>query len=260
MTLDSIQNAKRIRPPRILLIGTEKVGKSTFASSAPSPIVVSVKGEEGVDDFDVPSFPLAESFIDVRQALMTLQQTKDYKTLVIDSASALHPLVIKASLEKESVDSEPKLGGGYGHQYDTPLIFWSEIMQAIDRLRAHGMASILIGHVQTKTFQDPINGSYTRYSLDLPEKIAQAIYRWVDVILFADWNVYTQEKDLGFNRTQTIGVGSGDRRLYTQKRPSHPGGGRGVYGHLPYELPLEWKAFQNEVSKLVSSPKKEKVK
>jgi len=40
------------------------------------------------------------------------------------------------------------------------------------------------------------------------------------------------------------GVLMDERVLYTQKRPAHPGGGRGVYGHLPYELPFDYHTWR----------------
>jgi len=44
--------------------------------------------------------------------------------------------------------------------------------------------------------------------------------------------------------------------LFTQKRPGHPGGGRGVYGRLPYKLPLSWEAFTNAASEAAQSTTK----
>ena len=57
-------------------------------------------------------------------------------------------------------------------------------------------------------------------------------------------------KDTGFNgeKKRAIDGANGMRFLYTQKRPSHPGGGRGMYGALPYELPLDWASFQAAVA------------
>ena len=59
--LNSIQQGKVNRPPRIILLGTPKVGKTSFACQSPNPILLPIKGEEGADDMDIPKFPVAFS-------------------------------------------------------------------------------------------------------------------------------------------------------------------------------------------------------
>ena len=246
--LEKVTSSRRMRPPRILLLGTEKVGKSTFAADMQKPVFLPVEREEGIDDVNAMAFPVARSYQDAMNSTFALiNEQHEFKTFVIDSASTLNPLIIKQAMENQSVESEAKLSGGYGHQYDEPLEMWTSLMRNCDLLRDKGMASVLIGHVKAKRFDDPINGGYTRYDIDLPEKISQAIYRWVDVILFANWEVYTVKEDTGFNKEHSRGIGSGTRKLFTQRRPSHPGGGRGVYGRLPYEMPFNYSDFMAAV-------------
>lgn len=253
--LAQVKPSRKMRPPRILLLGTEKVGKSTFASEMAGPIFLPVAKEEGIDDVDASAFPICTSFENAMEAARSLQGEHSFKTFIIDSISTLSPLVIDSSMREERVDSEAKLGGGYGHQYDTPLKKWFQLMGELDALRDRGMTTLMIGHVKAKRFEDPINGGYTRYDLDLPEKISQAIYRWVDVILFANWETYRVSESVGFGKEVQRGSGTGSRSLYTQRRPSHPGGGRGVYGRLPYEIPFEVAAFRAAVNEQLAIEK-----
>jgi len=46
---------------------------------------------------------------------------------------------------------------------------------------------------------------------------------------------------------------TGNRYLFTRKTPAHPGGGRGVYGQLPYELPLQWSAYSEAVAAVINN-------
>jgi hypothetical protein len=111
------------------------------------------------------------------------------------------------------------------------------------------MASIIIGHVKVKRFDDPAGDSYDTYMFDINEKAANLIFRWADVILFCSTKTSVKKEDVGFNKEKKRGQDVlGGRYLFTQKRPAHPGGGRGIYGHLPYELPLDWAAFEAAVS------------
>jgi len=250
--LASISTGAGLRPPRIILLGVEKIGKSTFAAGANSPIVIPIKGEEGVDALNVPQFPTCHSLSDVASCFSTLRGEKhEFGTIVIDSASALEPLVWADTCAQYKTDSIEKVGGGYGKGYTEAIYRWRAITDWLDTLRVErNMASILIGHVKVKRFDDPAGDSYDQYQFDINDKAANLLYRWADVILFANTKVVVKKEDTGFNKTHARGVdiSGGARFLYTQKRPAHPGGGRGAFGRLPYELPLSWESFMDAVA------------
>jgi len=251
--LDSITSGSGIKPPRIVLLGVEKIGKSTFASCAERPIFIPIKGEDGIDSLSVPQFPVAQSFDDVKSCLHTLAiADHNFGTVVGDSASALEPLIWSATCKDNgNVSSIEDVKKGFGKGYIESLSYWRQLTEALDWLRLErNMATILIGHVKVKRFDDPNGSSYDQYQFDLNEKAANLLYRWCDVILFANKKVIVKTEDVGFNKEkhQGIDVGQGASYLYTQKRPAHPGGGRGVYGRLPYELPLSWQSYMDAVS------------
>ncbi|HHK41312.1 MAG TPA: oxidoreductase, partial [Planctomycetaceae bacterium] len=82
--IDQIQRGKQPMPPRLVVYGTEGVGKSTFASQAPAPIFIQT--EDGLAEIDCDRFPLSTTFDDVTAALSELHSEKhDYQTVVIDS-------------------------------------------------------------------------------------------------------------------------------------------------------------------------------
>jgi hypothetical protein len=248
--LNSIKKGVEHKAPRIVLLGVEKIGKSTFAAGAESVIFLPIKGEEGVDDLDVAKFPRAETFDDVLAAVTTLiREEHDYKTFVIDSASALEPVIWAKLCEEANCDSIEKVGGGYGKGYIEAANKWRSLMEGLDRLRSKGISVILIGHVKVKRFDDPLGASFDQYQFDLHEKVHLALQRWADSILFANSETIVKTEEVGFNREKKTGKDlTGARWLFTQKRPGHPGGGRGVYGRLPYKLPLDWSAFTSAAS------------
>ena len=245
--LNSIKKGVEHKAPRIILLGVEKIGKSTFAAGADNPIFLPIKGEEGVDDLDVAKFPRAETFDDVLAAVATLiTDEHEFKTFIIDSASALEPVIWAKLCEENNCDSIEKVGGGYGKGYIEASNKWRDLMEGLDMLRQKGIAVILIGHVKVKRIDDPLGTSFDQYQFDLHEKVHLALTRWADSILFANTKTIVKTEDVGFNKEKKTGKDlSGQRFLFTQRRPGHPGGGRGVYGRLPYELPLEWSAFTN---------------
>lgn len=252
INLQSIKKGAQLRAPRIALLGVEKIGKSTFAAGAPSPIFLPIRQEEGIDDLDVAKFPTLQTFDDVRQALQTLaKEDHEFKTVVIDSASALEPVIYADVCESEKAASIEKVGGGYGKGYTEALSRWRELMQALDYLReAKNMASVIIGHVKVKRFDDPLNESYDQFQFDVNDKASAALFRWADFIGFANTKTFVKKEQSGFGaeKGRALDSGNGQRFLFCQKSPAFPAGGRGPYGRLPNELPLEWQAFSNAVN------------
>ncbi len=282
LSLSSISREARIRAPRILLYGVEKIGKTECACGSRfervgdkyvrveqgvnKPILLPIKGEEGADQLDVPTFwadpdkrrPLG-SLAEVIEALCVIYESADElgcKTVVIDSVSTLEHLVWDAVCAKWSVEAMEQVLGGFGKGYDEAVILWRELTAALDALRNDkGMAIVLIGHAKVKRFNDPCGDSYDEYQLDLQDKASALIRRWVDGTFFANTKVAVMKEDKGFGKEKARGIDvtGGRRFLFTQKRPAHQGGGRGVYGQLPYELPLDWTAFEAAVAGAMSS-------
>lgn len=248
--LTTISKGASVRAPRIVLLGVEKIGKSTFASQADDAIFFPIKGEEGADALDCAKFPTAQRYEDVISGITSLyKEDHEFKTVVIDSASTLEPLIWDHTCKRANVDSIEKVDGGYGKGYTEAMADWRKIMAGLDALRNDkGMASIIIGHVTVKTFNDPTTDAYDTFLFDVHKRASEALLRWADCILFANRRVAVKKEDVGFNNTKARATGSGEPYLYTQKRAAHPGGGRGVYGKLPYELPLNWQAFTDAVA------------
>lgn len=258
-TLDSIRPGGQVRPPRILLLGVEKIGKSEFASGADSPIFIPVAGEEGIDTLSVPQYPTCQSFGDVRESFLELgRKEHNYNTGVLDSTSALDLVIHRHLCEKHGVDNIEKVGGGYGKGYTEAVQVWRELTDILDALRSHkNMAFILVGHVQIGTFNDPAGPSYEHYEFDVHKKVRNLLVRWADCILFMNTKTAVSEVKEFAKKTGKGKDFTGGRFLYTQKRPAHPGGGRGLFGKLPYEIqlpntqipgsPTSWSAFSNAI-------------
>ena len=256
--LSSIKKGVQHKAPRIVLLGVEKIGKSTFAAGSDNPIFLPIKGEEGVDDLDVAKFPRAETFDDVLAAVRTLiKEDHEFKTFIIDSVSALEPVIWAKLCEEDNVDSIELYQKGFGKGYTAAANKMRDLMEGLDRLRSNGISVILIGHVKVKRFDDPLGASFDQYQFDLNERIQLALQRWADSILFANSETIVKTEDVGFKKEKKTGKDlTGARYLFTQKRPGHPGGGRGVYGRLPYKLPLSWEAFTNAASEAAQSTTK----
>jgi hypothetical protein len=259
MRLSEVQTGTADLPPRIVLLGGEKRGKSTFASRFPSPVFVPVKGETGIDFIDVPKVPAAKTFGDVMEVISDLYTEKhDFRTVVIDSISALDPVVIETAMAEQGVKSASKLGGGYGAQEGVICDYWRTLLGGLDALRTErGIGCILIGHVKPvpKVVNDPMTEPYDTWRVEVRESVLGTLNRWADCILFCDFKKYTRTISGSDGEKKIVHADTvRERCLYTQYAPGHPGGGRGIYGHLPYELPLSYEAFSAAVES-VRQPK-----
>lgn len=244
--LSSITTDTRLLPPRVVLLGTPKVGKTTFAASAPGVVFLPVRGEEGADDMVCAKFPTAQTYDDVIEMLTTLAtQPHHYTFAALDSTSALERLVWEKTCQVEQWTNIEK--PGYGKGFTIALSYWQKITDAFDHLRVtRGMGCFLIGHVKVKDFNDPMLEPYDKFIWDVKDNAASMMTKWADCVLFARPKHFTKQVGEGLGK-ETHAIGSGERCLYTQERPAHPGGGRGVYGRLPYELPLNFNAWMAAV-------------
>lgn len=227
------------RPPRILLCGREKIGKSTWAAGAPGAIFLPIAGEDGIDAIAVAKTPVIGKWPELLDVLRVLySRPHDYRTVVIDSVSALEPKIWDLVCEERG---KPKIEDiGYAKGYVDAVSHWRSLLDALDKLRAHrGIGSILIGHVGVRPFTDPLGESYDCYQLTTHKSATDLLYRWADTILFANAKAHVSKGEDGEMRGKLFL----ERKLYTQPRPGHPGGGRGVYGAIPYEIELSYSAF-----------------
>jgi len=267
--LKSISTEATYRAPRMLLVGTEKIGKTSFAtgctfkkgSSKPtnvgtnSPIVLPLAGEEGADALAVAKFPTISSYEELVEALGALcSEEHEHKTIVLDSLSSLGPLIEKAVCSEANVTNIRKVPG-FKTGEAACEIKWRTILNAFDYLRnTKNMATIVICHTKVRKFKNPEGEDWDKYDIDCEPYIAEMLKRWADLILFCNTKVFVkvQGEDGKFSVAKKTAkdITGGARFLYTQQRPQHPGGGRTPYGDLPYEMDLNWAVFEKEVAKV----------
>lgn len=226
--LSQVSDKPIIRPPRIVIHGRGKVGKTTLAASAPGAIIMPVEDGEGV--LDTPHLPRPESFADVLNALKELHdEPHDYKTLVVDAIDKVEPLVWSATCEGTKYDNIE--GFGYGKGYTLADAHWVKFFRWLDALRAKGMTIIVISHNETKTIEDPEIGSHVYTAPKLHKRANALLLEWADVVGCMAVERVVVEK--GEGRTTRTGMTTGQRVLYLAPTGSIEAGNR--YG-LPAML------------------------
>lgn len=239
--MQRIHRGKTRMPPRVMLFGTEGIGKSTVASKMPFPIFVQV--EDGLGEIDCHRFPLAKSYAEVEAALdELLREEHEYQSVVIDSLDWLERLIWAKVCEDTGATTIEKVDGGYGKGYIRALGYWQKIVEQLSALRdQRGMAVMLLAHAKVERFEDPEATAYDRYAPRLNKHAAALISEWCDAVLFATRKIITRTEDGGFSRSRTIASGlgkdGGDRILRCIGGPSCIAKNR---YNLPAELPLDW--------------------
>ena len=229
-------------PPRVVVHGAQKVGKSTFAAGAFSPIFIALEdglsGLEGVAAFNGGQ-PL-KTYAEVDQAMLSLYSEKhEFGTVVVDSTDWLEPLIWRHVCDKNGWASieDP----GYGRGYVEANAVWREFLGKLNALRVErGMAVILIAHSAVKNFKAPDSEAYDRYELKMQKGALGLIVEWADAILYAaDETAIKKEKTTGDN-VRARGISTGRRIMHTNPKPAFIAGNRYA---LPEVLPLEWGAL-----------------
>lgn len=218
-----ILKTKTNKPPRILIHADHKLGKSSLAAAADSPIFI--KTEDGLDSIDAQSFALCKNFQDVLEQLSWVySQPHDFKTLVIDSLDWLETMVAQhvcAEGDKKSISDF-----GYGSGFQKMLEQFSRVIKALTAIREERkMIVILIAHSHIKTYQNPLGADYDRHCIKLREKNSELFTEWVDLIGFLHFQVFTNTKKDGFGET-TKAIGGDTRVLSCHPSAAYEGGNR----------------------------------
>jgi len=243
ISLASISKTQRNSlPPRVVIHGAQKVGKSTFAAGSFNPIFLPL--EDGLSGIETNSFPLLQTYAEVEAALLSLySEAHDFGTVVVDSTDWLEPLIWKHVCDKNqwaSIETP-----GYGRGYVEANAVWREFLDKLNTLRMEkGMAIILIAHSAVKNFKAPDSEAFDRYELKMQRGALGLIVEWADAILFAQEETAIK-KEVNGQQTRARGISTGRRIMNTNAKPSFIAGNR--YS-LPDVLPLEWSALVNAMA------------
>lgn len=192
------------RPVIVTILGDAGMGKTSLAASFPNPIFI--RAEDGLQAIPLETrpdaLPLLSGADDLWEQLQALiTEEHHYKTLVIDSVTALERMFIQYV-----IDSDPKKPksinqamGGYGAGLSAVATMHQRVRKAAGILNERkGMHVVFIAHAETETVELPDQDAYTRYSLRLSKKSVAPYVDDTDVV--------------GFIRLRTFTMGDGERK------------------------------------------------
>ena len=202
------------KPARVLVFGQPGVGKTTFACSAPNPIVI--QAERGSDQFDVQRFEQAKSWQDIQAQVRWLAtEEHDRKTVVIDTLDAAESLLFADICAEPKVNTIEDVGGGYGKGYTRAVEKWRELLADLEHLSTtRGMAVVFTAHSTVKVFANPEGADYEQWIPALNRRSWATLYGWCDAVLFAHYEMANTETDI---ESKGKAVNTGKRLLRSSK-------------------------------------------
>ncbi len=240
MSLDNVTEGGN-EPYRIIIYGVEGIGKTSFALSAPKPIVLGA--ENGLGAFPRQKrFPKPGNWADCIAAVDELiQRESAYRSLVVDTLDWAEPLAwadVCAEGSKKSI-KDFKYGDGFTAALEKVREFCGrlEVLQ-----EKRGMNIILVAHAHLRSTKSPDTEDYERWTMKLHEKSGAAYREWAEDVLFTNYELYTAPDESGRHKA----ISTGKRLLFTEKRAAFDAKNR---WSLPEVLDLDWHAYAKAVTR-----------
>ena len=221
----------------ILIYGKDKIGKSSWCASFPSPVFVDI--EKRTDHLPVARYQ-PETSKEVMEALDKALASK-HETIVIDSADWLEKLLLAellADTGKPSIDKVGDYGAGYS-QLRARFMPFIEKMREINKTKN----LIITSHYQIKMFNNPTTEPYEMYLPKLDKEISQWLCEMVDNIFFAS------EEVLLHGKLKKRAIDDGKRYLFTNPSAAYKAG-------QSFDLPDKFELLEKDGYKYYLSLKK----
>lgn len=245
-----IIKGKRARAQKVVIYGTEGIGKSSLASQFPEPLFIDTEGS--TDNMDVARLDKPTSWIMLNNQIAFIKANPTVcKTLVIDTIDWAESLCVDNLCAMHGKKGIEDFGYGNGYVYAKEEM--GRFLNKLQDLIELGINVVLTAHAQIRKFELPDEmGSYDKYELKLGKKTssqtAPLVKEWADLLLFCNYKTYliSQEKS-----TKKKAQGN-QRVMYTEHNPAWDAKNR--HG-LPSELPLDYASiahiFKTEVKEEV---------
>lgn len=246
-----ITKGKRARAQKVVIYGTEGIGKSSLASQFPEPLFIDTEGS--TDNMDVARLDKPTSWIMLNNQIAFIKANPTVcKTLIIDTIDWAESLCVDNLCAMHGKKGIEDFGYGNGYVYAKEEM--GRFLNKLQDLIEIGINVVLTAHAQIRKFELPDEmGSYDKYELKLGKKTssqtAPLVKEWADLLLFCNYKTYliSQEKS-----TKKKAQGN-QRVMYTEHNPAWDAKNR--HG-LPSELPLDY----NSIAHIFKTEEKEEVK
>lgn len=226
-----ISSGKVNKAKKVVIYGTEGVGKTLLASKFPDPVFIDTEGSTG--EYDVKRMPNPTSW---SMLLDEIRQFRGGRTLVIDTADWAEKLATASVCESHKWNGieEPGYGAGYRYVYDEMGRMLNELSNVVEK----GINVVVTAHAVVRKVELPNEmGAYDRWELKLQNapkcNVAAMLKEWADLLLFANFQTFVVKNE----KTKTNKAQGQKRMIYATHNACYDAKNR---NGLPSEMELDY--------------------
>jgi len=236
-------------PPRLVLYGDEKVGKTSTVAQAPNPLYLGTddgRRRLGVDGLPIPS--TWDEFVGQLEQAVEEAPGLGYGSLVTDTLNGIVELCAEHVCQTQ-------FGGKWNDTRHGFLAWggnqgWGAVSEEIRRILPlydqaidASLWVVLIAHSSTQKVRNPIDGDYDRFAPAMDRRVWARVAQWADVIVRVDYDT-TFLEEAGRRRAVTDGT----RVLRCGATIADSVGCRVGY-ELPETIPFAWESIEEHLGK-----------
>lgn len=229
----NITHGKIAKAQKVVVYGTEGIGKTTFAAQFPNPLFIDTEGS--TEHYDVARTEAPQSWSMQLAQVQEVKVTRPCGTLVIDTADWAEKLCIEHICAKYKWDGIEAPGYGKGYTYLAEE--FGKLLNLLSDVAAAGVNVVVTAHAAMRKFEQPDEAAgYDRWELKLQKKIAPMLKEWADAVLFVNYKTIVETVGTGMG--QAKGKARGNKRvMYCQHHACWDAKNR--WG-LPEEIPFDY--------------------
>jgi hypothetical protein len=181
----------------LVLYGPAKIGKTTFASQFPAPIIIGT--EDGAEGLAVDRFAKATAWQEVIDNLTTIAtEDHDYETVVLDTLNGAAELASQQICTKLFGDDwGPKGFASFGQGWGATSEEMRRLLPILDACRNKSMNVVLLAHTGLQSVKNPVEGDYQKYAPEMDKRIWGRFAKWADMIGRADFEYVVFKREGG---------------------------------------------------------------
>ena len=225
-----ITSGKVSRAQKVVIYGSEGIGKSTLASRFPNPLFIDTEG--GTAQLDVRRIEKPGSFGGLVSVVNEVAADPSIcKTLILDTADWAEQMCIVGVCAKYKKSGIEDFGYGKGYTYLAEE--YSRLLNAFDAVIAAGIHVVITAHAKMRKFEQPDEmGAYDRWEMKLSKQVAPLLKEWCDLLLFCNYKTIVVA-----TKNDTKKAQGGKRIIHTTHHPCWDAKNR--HG-LPDEIDLDY--------------------
>ena len=227
----NITKGKINRAQKVVIYGSEGIGKSSLAANFPEPLFIDTEG--GTAQMDVRRIDKPQSWEELLAIVQEVAATPDVcKSLILDTADWAEQLIVTFLCAKYKQNSIESFGYGKGYTYLAEE--FTKLLNAFDRVITADIHVVITAHAKMRKFEQPDEmGAYDRWEMKLSKQVAPLLKEWCDLLLFCNYQTFVVTSENNTQKAQ-----GGKRVMYTSHHPAWDAKNR---VHLPEVLELDYK-------------------